>query len=164
MPGSDYQRWRKLQAACDEAFRTYPNSCSHAVWHVIRQYIPDQPYLSANNLIEYLAISPKWQEVQIQELAQLANDGALIVGGAAESSHGHVIVVYPGQPKADGGYYHTSRNGKLVLAAAHSTYPLAMSTSMGNWPGAKSNGDKTIADPWTREQFKEVRFWKYLGK
>jgi hypothetical protein len=33
---------RKLRAACDEAYVKYPHSCSDAVWHVIKQYIPDQ--------------------------------------------------------------------------------------------------------------------------
>lgn len=164
MSGNDCQRCHTLKAACDEAFHNYPNSCSHAVWHVVRKYIPDQPYMSANSLVVHLETNPEWEEVQIQDLAQLANDGALVVGGAAEFSHGHVVIVYPGQPKFDGGYHYKSREGKLVSAAPHAIYPLAMSTSMGRWPGAKSRGDKTVADPWAREQFKKVRFWKYSGR
>jgi hypothetical protein len=157
------QNCHTLRAACDEAFIRYPHSCSHSVWHVIKNYIPSQPYLTANSLIHNLTTSPRWQEVPIHDLSRLASEGALVVGGAVESSHGHVIVVYPGQAKFDGGYYYKSREGKAILAGPHGTYPLAMSTSMGNWPGAKSKGDKTVADPWGLDKFKDVKFWKYIG-
>lgn len=163
MSANRCQKCHTLKAACDEAFYTYPDSCSHAVWQVIRKYIPDQPYLTANHLLQILGSSPKWQEVQIHELAQLANDGVLVIGGAAEASHGHVIAVYPGQPKSHGGYHYLDRKGKPTLLASYGIYPLAMSTSMSTWPGAKSNGDKTVADPWSRDKFKKVRFWKYVG-
>lgn len=164
MTRNDCQRCHSLQAACDEAVDTYPNSCSHAVWHVIRKYIPDQPYLTANTLVVHLETSPHWEEVQMVDISRLANDGALIVGGLTGISHGHVIVAYPGQPKFDGGYHFKTKEGKQVLAKGHAVYPLAMSTSMGSWPGAKSRGDKTVVDPWPREQFHKVRFWKFKGK
>lgn len=163
MSANSCQKCHTLKAACDEAFFTYPNSCSHAVWLVIRKYIPNQPYLMANNLLQLVEKSPKWQEVQIHEVAQLANDGVLVMGGAAEATHGHVIAVYPGQPKPNGGYHYMNSEGKPMLMVSHGSYPLAMSTSMGSWPGAKSRGDKTVADPWSREKFKRVRFWKYIG-
>lgn len=39
-------------------------------------------------------------------------------------------------------------------------YPLAMSTSVGSWPGAMSKGDKTVWDPWGNDdRFAEVKFW-----
>lgn len=163
MSGNEWQRYDSLKAACDEAFDAFPNSCSHAVWHVVKKYIPDQPYLTANALVVHLENNHHWEEVQIHDVARLANNGVLVIGGAADYSHGHVIVAYPGKPKFDGGYHYNSKNGKLVLAKDHSVYPLAMSTSMGRWPGAKSRGDKTVADPWPQEQFKKVRFWKYTG-
>ncbi|TSK04660.1 MAG: hypothetical protein FPO08_20360 [Geobacter sp.] len=164
MPGNNScQKCHSLKAACDEAFYTYPKSCSHAVWHVIRKYVHDQPYLTANNLLQVVERSPRWQEVQIHELAQLANDGVLVIGGAAESTHGHVIVVYPGQPKNHGGYSYLDREGRSKVLPSYGIFPLAMSTSIGSWPGAKSKGDRTIADPWSREKFKHVRFYKYVG-
>ena len=154
---------RKLKTACDEAYVQYPHSCSHAVWYVIKQYIPDQPYLTANSLIHNLTASPQWQEVQVSELSKLASDGVLVVGGAADTPNGHVIVVYPGPAKFSGGYYYKNRkSGKNEKARSLGIYPLAMSTSMGSWPGAKSNGDKTVIDPWPNK-FSSVRFWKYVG-
>lgn len=42
----------------------------------------------------------------------------------------------------------------------HGKYPPAMSTSLGSWPGAMSDGDKTVWDPWgTDAAFAKVRFW-----
>jgi hypothetical protein len=97
-------------------------------------------------------------------LSKLASDGVLVVGGANDSPNGHVIVVYPGPAKFDGGFYYQSKKGKSILAGPHGTYALAMSTSMGSWPGAKSKGDKTVADPWGLDKFEKVKFWKYIGE
>ena len=86
------------------------------------------------------------------------------MGGLKEKEHGHVIVVCPGQEKQSGGYhYKDKRTGKNELASPHGIYARAMSTSMGSWPGAKSNGDKTVFDPWGPVKFKNVKFWKYVG-
>jgi hypothetical protein len=154
----------KLKQACDEAYVQYPHSCSHAVWHVIKQYIPDQPYLTANGLIHNLTTSPQWQEVQLSELSKLASDGVLVVGGSEKLPNGHVVVVYPGSPKFNGGYTATNSSGKRFQVRGTGIYALVMSTSMGNWPGAKSNGNRTVWDPWGDDfQFRKVRFWKYVG-
>ena len=161
--GSD--KGRKLKAACDEAYVQDPHSCSDAVWYVIKQYIPDQPYLTANALIHNLTASSKWQEVQLSELSMLASDGVLVVGGAPDLPNGHVVVVYPGPAKFDGGYHYIGKkSGKSAKARQHGIFALVMSTSMGNWPGAKSKGEKTVRDPWPAEKFTEVRFWKYVGE
>lgn len=164
MPANECQRCHSLKAACEEAFDAYPNSCSHAVWHVIKKYNPDQRYLTANALVVHLENSRQWEEVDIKDIAELADNGMLVIGGATDFSHGHVIVVYPGKPRFNGGFFFKGSKGKLVRAPNNSVYPLAMSTSMGTWPGAKSRGDKTVADPWPAAQFKNVRFWKYVGK
>lgn len=164
MTETNCQQCNTLKGRCDEAFAKFPNSCSHAVWHVIKGYIPTQPYLTANGLIHALFTDPGWQEVQVYELGKLANEGVLVVGGLIAPSHGHVIVVYPGTPKSSGGYHYTNRKtGKMDEARSLGVYPLAMSTSMGSWPGARSKGDKTIIDPWPNS-FDKVRFWKYIGK
>ena len=95
---------KKLKEACDRAFQMYPNSCSHSVWYVISQYDPGFPYMPANQLVTLFGASPKWREVQLTELSRLANEGVLVVGGLGEKSHGHVIVVYPGNERLDGGF------------------------------------------------------------
>lgn len=163
MSENNCQGCHTLKGRCDEAFAKHPNSCSHAVWHVIKGYLPTQPYLTANALVTTLFTDPRWQEVQVFEVGRLANEGVLVVGGIIEHNHGHVIVVYPGPPKSSGGYYYADRKtGKKEEARSLGVYPLVMSTSMGTWPGARSNGDKTIIDPWPNS-FRRVRFWKYVG-
>jgi hypothetical protein len=165
----------ELAKACKEAFKKYPSSCSHSTWHIIQQYKPDQPFMIANKLINHISSSSEWQEVQVTELSKLASSGVLVVGGFKEvgqdknghARHGHVIVVYPGAEKTRGGYYYKSRRtGKNELMPEKGSYALSMSTSMSTngWPGAKSNGDKTVWDPWGDDnKFKNVRFWKYIG-
>jgi hypothetical protein len=160
---SNKQLVEYLKTACDEAFVAHPGSCSHSVWYVIKKYIPEQTWKNANALIKELSSSAVWQEVKAGELSKLANEGVLVVGGATETGNGHVIVVYPGTEKHDGGYYTTSRKtGEKVLVKSTGTYARSMSTSMGNWVGAKSGGDKTVYDPW-RDKFYKVKFWKYNG-
>ena len=82
------------------------------------------------------------------------------VADEAYEINGHVIVVYPGAAKPAGGYAYTS-GGKSQTMRARGSYPLAMSTSLGGWAGAKSKGDKTIWDPWANDgKFAEVKFWR----
>ncbi len=157
------EKIEKLKQACDQAFQIYPNSCSHSVWYVVSRYDSNFPYMPANQLVKYFEASPKWKEVQLLELSKLADEGVLVVGGLIEKTHGHVIVVYPGHERQDGGFNLHGPKGKQVKAPPHGTYARAMSTSMGSWPGAKSNGDKTVRDPWGNEDFKQVKFWKYVG-
>ena len=156
----------KLKRACDEAYAKYGSSCSHAVWCVISRYDPSQQYTQANQLVDYLATSPKWQPVAVNELNRLASQGILVVGGLKKASgNGHVIVVYPGPEKPNGGYYSKRSSGKIQKVSSTGSYALAMSTSMGQWPGAKSHGDKTVWDPWGNDaDFNKVNFWKYVGK
>ena len=153
-----------LIKACQEAFRKYPNSCSHAAWHVIRQYRREQEWMDANDLVNHLSNSADWKQVQLTELSKLACEGVLVVGGAKEGVHGHVIVVYPGQEKTKGGYqYFNDKTKQIETLDRTGSFARAMSTSQGSWPGAMSNGDKTVADAWSAKKFKTVRFWKYVG-
>lgn len=164
MASDQNENVEKLTKACNEAYYNYPTSCSHSVLYVIRQYKPEQPFMIANKLIDHLSVSPEWQEVRLSELSRLAASGSLIVGGAKEDGHGHVIVVYPGPEKKSGGfYYKDSKSGEMRIMGPKGVYARAMSTAMGSWPGAKSNGDKTVFDPWKAKDFKRVRFWKYVG-
>jgi hypothetical protein len=159
------EKGEKLKRACDQAYERYGGSCSHAVWHVISQYDPAQPYMQANQLIDRLTASAKWQTVEPYELSRLASQGILVVGGLKKTSgNGHVIVVYPGPEKPAGGYRANDRAGKPYQVRSRGWYALAMSTSIGHWPGAKSRGDKTVWDAWGQDaEFGQVKFWKYVG-
>lgn len=149
----------KLKLAADEAHALFPNSCSHSVWHVIKAFVPNQPYMTANTLIDHLAGQSQWKVVRPVEVGNLAREGKLVVGGLKEDGNGHVIVVYPGADKPAGGYSY-SRGGQTQTMRTRGMYPRAMSTSLGGWAGAKSNGDKTIWDPWANDaKFANVKFW-----
>ncbi|GFO60541.1 hypothetical protein GMST_28660 [Geomonas silvestris] len=156
---------RNLAIACQEAYAAYLNSCSHSVWYVISKYKPSQPYMMANQLIDYLSSSPEWHEVPLSEVTEAARMGRLVVGGLKGKEHGHVVVVYPGQERPRGGYIYTpKRTGKPTKLASKGMYPLSMSTSMGTFPGSKSNGDKTVWDAWGSDvSFEQVRFWNTRG-
>jgi hypothetical protein len=147
-----------LKAACDAAYAKSSDSCSNAVWDVIRSRVDSQqPYLQANALIEFLGTH--WKEVTVDEGGELAVKGKVVVGGLTVIPNGHVIVMYPG-PKIDSGGYDYPYQGKSLRMRSHGKYPPAMSTSMGSWPGAMSKGDKTVWDPWANDAtFQKVKFW-----
>ena len=153
---------KKLKRAADEAYDRYPDSCSHAVWHVMKQYIPGREQVVANALLTHLECNPLWIRVQLHELEKFANEGVLIIGGLADKPNGHVVVVYPGKAKMAGGYTYTTKAGKVEKLGEKGPYALVMSRSMGNWPGAMSKGDKTVWDPWgNNEKFSKVKFWRF---
>lgn len=150
-----------LKTACQEAYKAHPQSCSHAVNAVIRAMHDftetEWPQKQANLLIDYLVAN--WVEVNLEQAYELAQAGSVVVGGKKEDNHGHVIVVFPGPKKGRGGYSYT-RKGEVLQVRVAGSYPLAMSTSIGSWPGAMSNGDKTVWDPWGNDDaFDAVRFW-----
>jgi hypothetical protein len=96
----------------------------------------------------------------------LAQNGIVVIGGLKKpGGHGHVIVIYPGEKKASGGYSYTYKDKttgllKNDILRSHGIYPRALSTSNGSWPGAKSNGDKTVWDPWAKDEiFGDIKFW-----
>lgn len=148
-----------LSKACDEAYAAYPTSCSHSVWYVITKLVDStMAHQQANPMIDMLAKS--WTEVDLATAAKLANEGQVVVGGQKATGHGHVVIVYPGAAKPRGGYPATNKEGKTFTVASKGLYPLAMSTSIGTWPGAMSKGDKTVWDPWgTDASFAKVKFW-----
>ncbi|GLQ93784.1 hypothetical protein [Dyella acidisoli] len=136
-------------------------SCSNFVWHVIQAYVPDQPYMVANDLVKFLARSADWEELDANDsrtMADLAKAGAVVVGGSEDHPNGHVLVVYPGDVKESGGYAYSS-NGKTLIMRSHGLYARSMSRALGSWPGAKSDGDKTVWDAWAGPKFSKVRFW-----
>lgn len=150
-----------LKAACGKAYFDHPNSCSHAVNYVIRQIHGlselEWPQRQANLLIDFLVIN--WAEVSLERAYELAQKGVVVVGGKKESGHGHVIAVFPGLKRPRGGYDYQYQ-GRLTRMREDGSYPLALSTSNGSWPGAMSCGDKTVWDPWGKDQnFSLVKFW-----
>ncbi|WP_217696427.1 hypothetical protein [Acidiphilium rubrum] len=114
-------------------------------------------------LMGYLANpANRWSKVRdYAEASALADRGVVVVGGLAEpGGHGHVIVVLPGRWRPSGGY---KVDGRMM--PSHGMFPPAMSTSLGPWPGAVSDGDKTVFDPWDNVQvFKHVTFWAWQKK
>jgi hypothetical protein len=149
-----------LKAAADAAYDKNPDSCSNAVWDVLRAIDdPKTPYRTANTLIDYMVAN--WTEVSVDKAAELANAGVVVVGGKKEKTNGHVVIVYPGVAQASGGYAVTIR-GKQMLQRSHGKFPPVMSTSINkNWPGTMSRaGEKTVWDPWGDDtRFAEVKFW-----
>ena len=150
----------KLRQACDDAADRFPNSCSHAVWHVIQQYLPGQTWMDANALTAYVKGHKEWVTVQASQVGVLARQGVVVVGAKSETGNGHVIVGYPGPDRPAGGYAYP-KDGKTLTLATRGSYAPAMSTSLGSWPGARSKGTKTIWDPWADDaKFAKVTFWK----
>lgn len=152
----------KLKKKCDEAHEDAQakTSCSHAVWYVLKALVNEsEPYRNANELVDYL--TKNWSEVELDFGYRLANQGRVVIGGKKEPSNGHVIVIYQGDKILNGGYQYYWAKGKKYLTLPGKTYyPRCLSTSKGSWPGAKSKGDKTVWDPWGKdEKFQEVLFW-----
>jgi hypothetical protein len=157
---------QKLSQVAKRAFQLYPGNCSGAVHYVITQLVnPASQYRLANQLLQWFA-SPHsgWQQVKtLKEASALADQGKVVVGGLMNpTGHGHVIIVLPGPWKPAGGYY---AHGQLM--PRFGLYPPAMSTAwsppgQAPWPGAVSDGDKTVFDPWfntNKITFNKVKFW-----
>ncbi|PYX86981.1 MAG: hypothetical protein DMG68_13330, partial [Acidobacteria bacterium] len=117
-----------------------------------------------NTLIDYLLAN--WKTVTMDEGVDLANKGVVVVGGKKASGHGHVVIIYPGPKKPCGGYQYWYKPAKKYLfLTPKGSYALALSTSIAahsslDWPGTLSCGDKTVWDPWGRDdEFAGVKFW-----
>jgi hypothetical protein len=153
-----------LRAVCDTAYDKNPRSCSHSVWDVIKGIVnPTEPYRQANDLIDHM--SADWKPIALDAAHDLASKGIVAVGGLKGTPNGHVIVVYPGEKKLNGGYqFLYKKTNKMLTLAGTARYPRCMSTSIGSWPGAMSKGDKTVWDPWANDPvFKTVGFWTPKG-
>lgn len=153
---------QKLIQVARVAFAQNPGNCSGAVRYVIKTLVdPSVPLLLANALMQKFAASGSgWKKVSWQDASALANQGKVVVGGLAEPGrHGHVLIVLPGPWKPSGGF---KADGKLMMS--HGLFPPAMSTALPPpggvaWPGAISDGDKTIRDPWSSADWIKVTFW-----
>jgi hypothetical protein len=152
---------KALKKACDGAYDNNLSSCSHAAWSVLKAILnPKEPYRVANDLVDHMATS--WLPVTLDKGHELANKGIVVVGGTkAPKGSGHVVVIYPGDKIPNGGYsFYWATEKKRITLRSTGQYPRALSTSSGTWPGSKSRGDKTVWDPWGKdESFKAVKFY-----
>lgn len=131
-----------LKKACDDAYVNNPSSCSNAVWDVIRAIInPNETYRVANVLVDHM--EGNWKKVSLDDGYTLANEGTVVVGGLKATGNGHVIVIYPGTK--------VMKKGVAL--------PRCLSTSKSDWPGTRSKGDKSVADPWSPADFAKVKFY-----
>ena len=151
-----------LAKACDDAYAANQSSCSNAAWDVIKAvHDPQQEFRQANQLVDWMTTN--WSEVDLEDGYLAANQGVVVVGGKKESGHGHVIVIYPGDKILNGGYqYYYAKEKKYLTMPRKTSYPRCLSTSISTtpWPGAKSCGDKTVWDPWAKdEKFALVKFF-----
>jgi hypothetical protein len=150
----------RLWAFENQAFKTYPKNCSGAVSFLIRNLVdPNFGTQLANPIAKGLTSGKlKWRRVTSNvEMQALANAGILVVGALYEPQNGHVLAVAPGQMKYHGGY--SAYGSFLAVNSRDGMFPLAMSTSLGSWPGALSNGDKTVRDAFRADQWPNVTFW-----
>ena len=160
------QKVHALQRACEDGFNdpSASKSCSHAVWVVLRKMKdPNEEYRQANQLIEHM--SSNWKEVTLEDGWKLANQGVVVVGGLKDTNNGHVVVIYPGDKIASGGYQIpfedpiTKKKGTIKMRS-HGDYPRCMSRSMGSWPGGVSNGSRTVFDAFgSDKKFAKVKYW-----
>jgi hypothetical protein len=152
----------QLKAACDRAYDNNLHSCSNAVYDLIKELVnPGETYRQANEFIDYW--DENWKSVSLEEGFGLANRGIVVVGGLKVlGGHGHVIAIYPGTKIPNGGYqYFYKPANKYLTLKPTGTYPRALSTSISTtWPGTMSKGDKTVWDPWAKDDaFSNVEFW-----
>jgi len=152
---------QKLKNACDRAYDAWPTSCSDAVWNIIRELVSaGAQQIPANDSVDYF--DKNWESVSLDDGFDLANKGVVVVGGAKATVHGHLIAIYPGTKILNGGYqYFYKKANKYLFLKGTTLYPRALSTSQSReWPGAMSKGDKTVWDPWGRDDaFEKVSFW-----
>src|ERR1700689_3791638 len=153
---------KKLKEVWDWAYENNMNSCSNAVWDLIKALVnPGEKYQQANDLIDYW--DDNWKSVSLEDGFKLANQGVVGVGGLqVPGGNGHVIAIYPGTKIPNGGYqYFYKKGNKYLVLPTSGMYPRALSTSMSRkWPGTLSKGDKTVWDPWAdNDKFEQVEFW-----
>jgi hypothetical protein len=150
-----------LTAICASAYAKNAGNCSGAVRMIAHEMGYELPALSANALVDYLS-NPKnkWLSITDTEAQMAADRNKLVIAGKKSIPNGHVVVVMPGGKIASGGYSYTDKFGKLQKAANHGSFPRACSTSLGNWPGAISKGEKTVFDSWGNiDSYKGVKYW-----
>jgi len=153
----------QLQAA-RTAYAFDPNDCNVAVWKYLQttgQTIngtdPKGPAPLANDMLDRLAAAGSgWHVVSLEEGTKLANHGKVVIGGEKEPDHGHVVAMLPGPLHNAGGF--KNQRGEMMRQRPE-LYPPALSASKADYPGTRSDGDKTVRDPFTPENWKDVHWY-----
>ena len=152
----------KLKAAADAAYDKNPDSCSNAVWDVLRGRGGHEDPLPHGQRAGRLHGGElgRGQRRQGHRTRQPGRRG----GGRKEGGRQRPrpSIRLPGTAQNSGGYAVAAKDGKSRVQRSHGKYPPAMSTSINKrWPGAMSRaGDKTVWDPWGDDaQFALVKFW-----
>lgn len=148
----------RLTAAGQSGYDLYPRDCSHSVWHMMKQLGLNEPYRVANAMMAHFAARGSgWRQVTLAEAGTLADEGKIVIGGLANASgNGHVQMVMPGS-QPSGGY--RMPNGKM--AGSSGMYPRSAGGALGSWPGARSRGERTVRDAWSRTDWPSVTFWTH---
>jgi hypothetical protein len=126
----------KLLDACLEAFDIFNFSkdvtgdgvketfCNQAVDYVCRRM--DYNLLNgmvANQMVDFISRSTDWSPVTVAAAQGYANEGRLLIAGAAADPHGHVVIVRPGiedwSPKWGMKVPKVSHVGKKSLIGKH---------------------------------------------
>ena len=153
----------QLQAA-KTAYAFDPNDCNVAVWKYLQltgQTIngtdPKGPAPLANDMLDRLAAAGSgWREVSLEDGITLANHGKVVIGGEKEKGHGHVIALLPGPLRSSGGF--KDEHG-VLMQADQALYPASLSASSADYPGTRSNGDKTVRDAFDKKTWRNVRWY-----
>jgi hypothetical protein len=153
------QNAKILKGYCQEASKLHPTNCSGAVKYVARMMGYPLPDLQANQLIDHIK-KAGWEEVDERRAQNFADSNRLVIAGKKDVPNGHVVVVLPGGMARSGGYSHVDKKDhKTKKAAYHGDYPRSCSTALSGWPGAMSEGDKSVRDAWSERDYKSVQYW-----
>lgn len=70
-------------------------------------------FKSADEIVTYIAANPDWQEIQLSQAQDMANQGSLCIAGldskTLNDTHGHVVVIRPGKVVYSGKWGPTPR-------------------------------------------------------
>ena len=147
-----------LSYLCTEVQTQFPKNCSGAVKHIAAKLNYPLPDVPANNLIDYF--NANWSTVDETQAQRFADANRLVVAGKKTvGGSGHVVVVLPGGKTRSGGYSYTKK-GQTLTAPFKGDFPKSCSTAAGSWPGAVSNGDKSVFDAWgSSSNYVGVTYW-----
>jgi hypothetical protein len=160
----------KLKRSCTEGHKLFPDNCSGNVRYIAGQMGYTLPSIDANSLVDYFNDATKgWKTVTEDEAQAAADAGELVIAGKRDTPNGHVVVVLPGGKTGTGGYeyeWFNKKEGKTqtLTMSNKGNYPRSCSTSKGSWPGATSNGDKSVWDSWAGKGYLGVQYWKAPAK
>jgi hypothetical protein len=146
-----------LSGFCPLARKVSPGNCSGLLKFMasmVGVYLPDK---QANDLIDFMATY--WTQITEDQAQDYADQGRFVVAGKKNQPNGHVVVIMSGGKASSGGYQYEDSNGETQTAANHGQYPRACSTG-GGWPGAESEGDKSVYDSWgNKHKYAAVKYW-----